>query len=157
MIESMVLSLSYPLRLMATAIAVGCLRLFGVAVSAERTLITLDADGVSIAVTDACSGIEQLAGLVIVGGVFSFMMQKKAIFRVMQWAAILPCVVVANALRLIVTVLLVRTIGEVALGNAWHISLGWAQTVLVVIMLWLFGKVIRLASADDDEPQPKKA
>ena len=116
------------------------------AVHAERTLITLDADGVSIAVTDACGGIEQLAGLVIVGGVFAFMMQKRAVFRVMHWATILPCVIIANAIRLIVTILLVRMIGEVALGNAWHISLGWAQTILAVVLLWLFGKAIRLAS-----------
>ena len=131
---------------MATAIATGCLKLFGVPIEAERTLMTLDADGISIAVTDACSGIEQLAGLVIIGGVFAFMMQKKAIFRAMHWATILPCVIIANAIRLIVTVLLVRTVGEVALSNAWHISLGWAQTVLAVILLWLCGKLISIAT-----------
>lgn len=147
MMESLVLALSYPLRLMATAIAVGCLRMFGVAVSAERTLITLDADGVALAVTDACGGIEQLAGLVIVGGVFAFMMQRRAVFRVTHWAAILPCLVIVNAIRLIVTIVLVRALGEVVLGNTWHIAIGWAQTVLVVLMLWAVGKLIRAVSA----------
>lgn len=150
MIESIILALSYPLRLMATAIAVGCLRIFGVAVRAERTLITLESDGVSIAVTDACGGIEQLAGLVIIGGIFAFMMQRRAVLRAMHWATILPCVVIANAIRLIVTILLVRTIGEVALGSTWHISLGWAQTILVVALLWLFGKAIHTASTPTD-------
>ena len=145
------LALSYPLRLMATAIAVACLRFCGVAVSAERTLITLDSDGVSIAVTDACGGIEQLAGLLIVGALFAYMMQRRTLPRIIHWSAILPCVVVANAIRLAVTVVLVRTIGEVALGNAWHISLGWAQTILVVVFLWLFGKVIRSATAEAEK------
>lgn len=147
MIESIILALSYPLRLMATAIAVGLLRMFGVAVRADRTLITLDADGVAIAVTDACGGIEQLAGLIIVGGVFAFMMQRRALCRVMHWAAILPCLVFANAIRLVVTILLVRVLGESVLGNTWHIALGWAQTVLVVVLLWAVGKLIRTVSA----------
>ena len=146
MTDAIVLALSYPLRLMATFLTVGCLRLFGVAVRAERTLITIEADGTGIAVTDACSGIEQLMGLVLVGGLFAFMMQRGAAFRMMHWATILPCVVIANAIRLIVTVVLVLTVGEVVLGNAWHTALGWAQTVLAVFLLWLCGKGIRTAA-----------
>ena len=149
MIESIVLSLSYPLRLMATYIAVGCLKLFGLAVHAERTLITLESCGLAIAVTDACGGIEQLEGLVIIGGVFAFMMQKSALFRVIHWATILPCVVIANAIRLIVTVVLVHAVGEVVMGDTWHIALGWAQTILAVVMLWLFGKAIRACARDE--------
>ena len=87
-------------------------------------------------------GIEQLFGLVLVGGMFAFLMQRKLAFRLMHWATILPCVVLANAIRLIVTVLLVRTVGEVVLGNTWHIALGWTQTILAVVLLWLFGKAI---------------
>ena len=143
MLEALVLALSYPLRLMATWLAVGCLRLFGVPVQAERTLIMLEADGIEIAVTDACGGIEQLFGLVLVGGLFAFLMQSRFVFRLMHWATILPCVVLANAIRLIVTVLLVRAFGEVILGNTWHLALGWAQTVLAVVLLWLFGKGVR--------------
>ena len=143
LIESVVLALSYPLRLMATWLAVGCLRLFGVPIHAERTLLMLEENGIEIAVTDACGGIEQLFGLVLVGGLFAFLMQSKPLFRLMHWATILPCVVLANAIRLIVTVLLARTVGEVILGNTWHVALGWAQTILAVALLWLFGKAIR--------------
>ena len=145
-LEALVLALSYPLRLMATWISVGCLKLFGVPIHAERTLLMLEEDGIEIAVTDACGGIEQLFGLVVVGGLFAFMMQRGIGMRLMHWATILPCVVIANAVRLIVTVLLVRAVGEVILGNAWHLALGWAQTVLAVALLWLFGKCLRALS-----------
>lgn len=145
-LEALVLALSYPLRLMATWISVGCLKLFGVPIHAERTLLMLEEDGIEIAVTDACGGIEQLFGLVVVGGLFAFMMQRGIGMRLMHWATILPCVVIANAVRLIVTVLLVRAAGEVILGNAWHLALGWAQTVLAVALLWLFGKCLRALS-----------
>ena len=142
-LESLTLALSYPLRLMATWLAIGCLKLFGISVHAERTLIMLEDDGIGLAVTDACSGLEQLLGLILVGGLFAFLMQRRLLFRLMHWATILPCVVLANAIRLIVTVVLVRTVGDVVLGNAWHLALGWAQTVLAVVFLWLSGKLLR--------------
>ena len=142
MIEYIFLTLSYPLRLMATWLAVGVLKIVGVSVSADRTLIALDSGTTQIAVTDACGGLEQLGGLVAVGLLFAWLMQKGWGWRLLHWATILPCVVLANAVRLIVTVLLVRAYGDVILGDAWHISLGWAQTVLAVVLLWLFGKAI---------------
>ena len=140
MLEQIVLTLSYPLRLMATWLAVGVLKVVGVSVSAERTLISLDSGTTNIAVTDACSGIEQLGGLVAIGLIFACIMQKGWGWRFLHWATILPCVVLANAIRLIVTVLLVNAYGDVILGDAWHVSLGWAQTILAVVFLWLFGK-----------------
>lgn len=142
MIEYIGLTLSYPLRLMATWLAVGVLKVVGVSVSAERTLIALDSGATQIAVTDACGGLEQLGGLVAVGLLFAWLMQKGWGWRILHWTTILPCVVLANAVRLIVTVLLVRAYGDVILGDAWHVSLGWAQTVLAVGLLWLFGKAI---------------
>ena len=142
MIEYIFLTLSYPLRLMATWLAVGALKAVGVPVSAEHTLIALDSGATQIAVTDACGGLEQLGGLVAVGLLFAWLMQKGWGWRILHWATILPCVVLANAVRLIVTVLLVKAYGDVILGDAWHISLGWAQTVLAVVLLWLFGKAI---------------
>ena len=142
MIEYIFLTLSYPLRLMATWLAVGVLKAVCVPVSADRTLITLDSGTTQIAVTDACGGLEQLGGLVAVGLLFAWLMQKGWGWRLLHWATILPCVVLANAVRLIVTVLLVRAYGDVILGDTWHISLGWAQTVLAVVLLWLFGKAI---------------
>ena len=140
MIEQIVLTLSYPLRLMATWLAVGVLKAAGVSVSAERTLLVLGAGTTQIAVTDACSGIEQLGGLVAVGLIFACLMQKGWGWRILHWSTILPCVVLANAIRLVATVLLVNAYGEVILGDTWHVSLGWAQTVLAVVFLWLFGK-----------------
>ena len=127
---------------MATWLAVGALKAVGVPVSAEHTLIALDSGATQIAVTDACGGLEQLGGLVAVGLLFAWLMQKGWGWRILHWATILPCVVLANAVRLIVTVLLVRAYGDVILGDVWHVSLGWAQTILAVVLLWLFGTAI---------------
>ena len=57
MLETVMLALSYPLRLMATHISVAFLKFVGVEVVAERTSINILAEGREIAVTDACSGM----------------------------------------------------------------------------------------------------
>lgn len=147
MLESFSLALSYPLRLMATWLAVGALRLFGFAVQTQRTLITLEDGELEIAITDACSGIEQLFALVVISGFFAFMMQHRLLPRIMHWATVLPCVVLANAIRLVAIVVLYRVFGETILGNTWHMALGWAQTVLAVALLWLVGVLIHRLAA----------
>ena len=85
MLETVMLALSYPLRLMATWLAIGCLKLFGISVHAERTLIMLEDDGIGLAVTDACSGLEQLLGLILVGGLFAFLMQRSMSQSCREW------------------------------------------------------------------------
>ena len=148
MIESLILTLSYPLRLMATFLAVGALKVFGVAVSADRTLMMVGDGGMEIAVTDACSGIEQLGALVLVGVAFAWMMQRSLLLRIVHWMTILPSVVLANAIRLIATVLLYQGYGDVILGDAWHHGLGYAQSVLALVLLWLFGLIFQHATQD---------
>lgn len=148
MIETLTLALSYPLRLMATFGAVALLKLCGVAVTADRTLITLGSDGTGLAVTDACSGIEQLFALILIGGILAWMMQKNLCFRFMHWACILPSLVIANTLRLVVTVLLYNRFGDVILGDIWHHGLGYAQSVLTLVILWCFGKVIAVVAGE---------
>ena len=144
MIETLTLALSYPLRLMATFGAVAVLKLCGVAVTADRTLITLGSDGTGLAVTDACSGLEQLFALILIGGVLAWMMQKSLGFRLMHWSCILPSLVIANTLRLVATVLLYNRFGDMILGNTWHHALGYAQSVLTLVILWLFGKLFAM-------------
>lgn len=149
MIETLMLTLSYPLRLMATFLAVGVLKLCGVAVAVDRTLMTVGEKGQGIAVTDACSGLEQLGALILVGAVFAWMMQKGLGWRLFHWGMILPSLILSNALRLVVTVLLYNGMGEVILGDAWHHGLGYAQSVLVLVFLWLFGLLIQRLSAPE--------
>ena len=145
MFETLTLALSYPLRLMATFAAVAVLKVLGIAVEADRTLITVGQDGAGLAVTDACSGIEQLFALVLIGGVLAWMMQRRPTFRLMHWACILPSLILANTLRLVVTVLLYTRFGDVILGEIWHRGLGYAQSVLTLVLLWFFGMAIALA------------
>lgn len=156
MIEALTLAISYPLRLMATFAAAGLLKALGIAVVTDRTLLTLGADGKGLAVTDACSGIEQLFALIIIGTILAAMMQKSLAFRFLHGACILPSLVLANTLRLVVTVLLYTRFGEVILGSTWHHALGYAQCVLTLLILWLFGKAFALINNTSAPNSPSR-
>lgn len=149
-VEMMTLTLSYPLRLMAAFLSVWILKLFGYAVEAERTMISIPGRH-DLAITDACSGIDQLAGLIVVSAVFAFMMQRRWGWRIFHFCMFLPAVIAANVIRLVLTVVLFDRYGEVILADAWHHGLGWFQTVLVVLFIWGLGKLIRLATAEPAE------
>lgn len=141
MIDAILLALSYPLRMMATLLAVGLLNLFGAGVSHEMTTIRIGEAG--IAITDACSGIEQLGALLIVGLVIAKLQQRRWLTTFFQYGFIIPSIVLSNALRIALTaVLYLGPLGETALGDGWHATLGWIQTALSVLLLMGFGVLI---------------
>lgn len=145
-IELFTLTISYPLRMMATALTGVILNLFGIAVEVERTSISVVGREETLAITDACGGVDQLAGLIVVGAVFAWMMQKRWCWRAVHFLTIIPSVVIANTIRLVLTVSLLVKYGDVILGDTWHHALGWVQTVLVVTFIWLFGKGIKVGT-----------
>ena len=56
--ESIVLYLSYPFRMVSTVLSVGFLQIFGMHIENDTTTIRIE--GLDIAITDACSGIQQI-------------------------------------------------------------------------------------------------
>jgi hypothetical protein len=52
---------------------------------------------------------------------------------------LIPSIIIANAIRIVLTIVLYKTIGEVVLNNTWHEGLGYAQVVLTVALFFLVG------------------
>lgn len=147
MIDAVLLALSFPLRMMATLLAVGLLNLFGAEVTHDMT--TIRVGGAGIAITDACSGIEQLGALLIIGLVIARIQQRTWLTALFQYGFIIPSIVVSNALRIALSAALyLGPVGESALGDGWHTSLGWAQTVLAIALLIGFGLLISHATEE---------
>lgn len=145
MIEALLLALSFPLRLMATYLATWLLMLFGANVSADYTTIRIGEAG--IAITDSCSGIEQLGAMLILGLVISKVQQGKWLPAAFQYGFIIPSIVISNALRIALTAALyLGPLGEAALGDGWHVALGWVQTVLAFVFLFLFGLLVKVST-----------
>ena len=138
--EPIVLYLSYPFRMLSTVLSVGSLRLFGLEIENDGTTIMIE--GLNIAITDACSGIQQFEAMILVGFWLVMIWKRPFILRCIHYAFLIPSIILANAIRIVLTVILYKTIGEVVLNNTWHEGLGYVQVVLAVALFFLIGPLL---------------
>ena len=135
--EQIVLYLSYPFRMVSTVLSVGFLQMFGMEIHNDMT--TIRVEGLDIAITDACSGIQQFEAMILVAFWLVFAWPRTFFWRCTHYLFLIPSIILANAIRIIVTILLYKTIGETALNNTWHIGLGYAQVAVAVALFFLVG------------------
>ena len=135
--EQIVLYLSYPFRMVSTVLSVGFLQMFGMEIHNDMTTIRIE--GLDIAITDACSGIQQFEAMILVAFWLLFAWPRTFFWRCAHYLFLIPSIILANAIRIIVTILLYKMIGETALNNTWHIGLGYAQVAVAVALFFLVG------------------
>ena len=135
--EEIMLLLSFPLRLSATALSSGILNVFGINVIHSGTSLTLP--GVDIAITDACSGINQLDAFILIAFVAVQLLHKKSLWKYLHFAFIVPMIIIGNSMRIVLTVLLYRVFGEVVFENTWHTVLGYSQIIFALLLFFAVG------------------
>ena len=150
--EELMLLLSYPLRLSATALSALLLKFSGVKVICSGT--SLDLSGLNIAITDACSGINQLDAFILVAFVAVQLLHRTTGWKILHFAFIVPAIIVGNSLRIVLTVLLFTLFGETVLQNTWHTVLGYVQIIIALLLFLAIGKIFTVsADADKEEKQ----
>ncbi|MGE4300053.1 MAG: exosortase/archaeosortase family protein [Victivallaceae bacterium] len=137
--EAITLAISYPLRLSSTTVSVAALYLMGMDISCYLTSIYVG--GTSIAITDACSGVDQLGVLLLLGFILVHRLKAGTGWKIVYFMLLLPIVVAANAIRLILTIVIYKVAGNVAFNSLVHISLGYVFVILSVVMLYYAGKL----------------
>jgi exosortase len=155
--EQLFLALSYPLRLISTILTVGTLRLFGVDISHQLTTIRLAS--CDIAITDACSGIAQMAVLVLLGYIIVIMKHHRTYcYAILHYAALVPIVIFANSVRLVLTILLFYIIGKDAFSNVYHASFGFLFVIFATALFYwtgaLFPEKVFEASLSESAVKP---
>lgn len=150
--EELMLLLSYPLRLSATLVSAGLLKVCGIAVVYSGT--SLDLPGVDISITDACSGINQLDAFLLVAFLAVQIFHRKTLWKCLHFAFIVPALIMGNSLRIFFTVLLYRWYGEVVLQNTWHIALGYVQIGLALLIFLAVGKIFAVSDTPEKEERP---
>ena len=150
--EQIVLYLSYPFRMVSTVLSVGSLQLFGMSIENDGT--TIRVEGLDIAITDACSGIQQFEAMILVAFWLVMVWKRPFIWRCIHYAFLIPAIVLANAVRIILTIVLYKAGFESVLNNTWHEGLGYAQVVLTVAFFFLVGILLpeNSESTPPDEP-----
>ena len=138
--EQIVLYLSYPFRMVSTVLSVGFLRVFGVGIENDGTTIRIE--GLNIAITDACSGIQQFEAMILVAFWLVMVWKRPLVWRCVHYAFLIPSIIFANAIRIVLTILLYNAGFESVLNNTWHEGLGYVQVVLAVALFFLVGTLL---------------
>jgi exosortase len=145
--EYLILSFSYPLRLISTIITVSCLKIAGLDISHHLTSIYLGES--EIAVTDACSGIDQLAVMLLLGYILVRQFQHTRPWQAIHYLFLVPAVILANSLRLITSCLLYLRLGPAAFEDPYHTWFGYAMVAVTVVLLWAIGFILPEATAPE--------
>ena len=138
--EQIVLYLSYPFRMVSTVLSVGFLRVFGVGIENDGTTIRIE--GLNIAITDACSGIQQFEAMILVAFWLVMVWKRSLVWRCVHYAFLIPSIILANAIRIVLTIVLYKAGFEAVLNNTWHEALGYVQVVLAVALFFLVGTLL---------------
>jgi exosortase len=137
--EFIYLSFSYVLRILSTILCCKLLQLFRVSVSYYHT--TIYVGDASIAITDACSGISQLFALLLLGYLIVRHQHRQLRWAALHYSLLLPVLVLANALRLIITILLFQRIGAAIFADFYHTFFGLLLVVVTTLLMLAAGKL----------------
>ena len=80
-------------------------------------------------------------------------MHQKNGWKFLHFAFIIPAIITGNSLRIMITVLLYRVMGEKVLQNNWHVALGYVQIILALLIFLAVGKIFRMAENTKEENQ----
>lgn len=149
--EEFMLLLSFPLRLSATVLSAGILKICGIGVVYSGTSLSLP--GVELAITDACSGINQLDAFLLIAFIAIQLLHKKILWKILHFAFIIPAIIIGNSLRIVLTVFLYHLWGETVLQGSWHIALGYVQIIFAFAIFLVIGKIF---SESDRKPAEKQ-
>ena len=140
--EYLILEFSYPLRLVSTAVSAWLLKLCAINVSYDGTSMILD--GQIISITDACSGIS-LLGLLFFLEYYIARSIDSAAWKKSCWASLVVLwIILGNALRILVTMLLYRAIGPRVFERDLHFALGCFFVVVASLLIWFSSFIFNL-------------
>ncbi len=137
--EEFMLLMSFPLRLSATLLSAGILKLCGMNVVCAGTSLVLP--GVDIAITDACSGISQLDAFILIAFIAVQILHQKILWKILHFSFIIPSIIIGNSLRIVITVWLYQLLGNFVLQGNWHIFLGYVQIFLALVVFLIVGRI----------------
>jgi exosortase len=133
--------ITFPLQLLASRLAAAVLPILGVPVLREGNIINLSS--IALEVAEACSGIRSLMSLLALAIMYGYLMDKRSWVRWTLAISAVPIAVLANAIRVIGTGLLVQYWDPEKAEGYFHESWGWLTFVLSLVMLYLLHAAIR--------------
>lgn len=125
---------SLPLQEASTRMAAYTLEVFGVFVARDGNVLRFD-HGVAVAVTEACNGLRMLTATVLVAAVLVFLLRRPAWQNTALLCSSIAVAILINAVRLVVTSVVVSEWRDPSAVAAFHDYAGWAMMPLAVLLL----------------------
>lgn len=133
-------SLTFPLKTLATKVAVSFMKMIGMIVVREGNIIMLPNS--SLEVVEACSGIRSLLCLLTLSTAYAFLLSADPLKRVLIILSAIPLAIFMNALRVIETGILVHMWGAEIAKGMYHELAGMLVFGLSMLLLFLFGRLL---------------
>jgi exosortase len=136
--ESIEVLITGPMKLFATKSAVGISQAMGIPVLREGNIIHLS--GLSLFVQDACSGLRSVISLLPLGIIFAYFTKRSRSKRLLIVAITIPIALIANILRIWLTILGSIYFGEKLAMGYFHEFSGLSIFVFAFVCLIIFGR-----------------
>ena len=139
--EYLYMSLSFPMSRICAFAAGWLLKLLGVKVAVDMAMISIGDE--MVAVTAACSGIELLEVVMLLGWFVVFRWKTSNWIRITEYLLLLPFVIICNTIRLVVVILLYLRYGVVAFQDPWHTLFGYLVLAAVLLLMLFVGWLLQ--------------
>lgn len=137
--------ISGPLQTMATTGSVFLLEAFGVNVSQQGNVVTLN-EQTTMAVEEACSGLRMLTAFIIISAFITYMVKRSRIQKAILLLSSIPVAVMCNILRLCITAILFILVNAEVAEKFFHDFAGFcmmpAAVLLMFALLWIMDKIV---------------
>ena len=135
-------SLTFPLRLFATAVSVGLLNGLGLPLVRNGTAIHSPDGAFSLDVADPCSGIRSLMALTAITAVYGYLTQKTLTKKWILFLSSVPLAIIGNIARIVLIALVREAFGPEAAMKAHDYS-GYVVFAVAVLCMLGLGNLLR--------------
>ena len=142
--------ITFPLQILASKTASFLLTLVGVPAVREGNIILLPSARLEVA--EACSGIRSLFSLITLTIIYGYLAETKVGIRVLLALIAVPISVLANALRIAVTGLVVQYWGLEGAQGTLHLLSGWLIFASSLTLILLFHRLSQVLFLSQPEP-----
>ncbi len=147
-----------PLQRLASNGSVFLLEAFGVRVSQQGNVVTLDGR-IPMAVAEACSGLRMLTAFIIVAAFIAYMVKRPRWQKGVLFVSSIPVAVMCNILRLTVTAILFMLASSEVAEKFFHDFAGLVMMPVAVLLmfgeLWLMD-ILTISEAESSQGSAKR-
>lgn len=137
-------TVTFPLRVFATALSSLLLNGIGIPVERVGTTLNMLSAGEKLDVAAACSGIRSLVALSAITAVYAYVTQKTLLKKWILFACSIPLAIIANVVRLTTIAIVAESFGtELAVG-LYHDWSGFITFGVAIACMIGFGNLINL-------------